>query len=124
MMQSKTSVRWRRVLDYMACYSLVFVVLLLALAVFFVWQGTAVVLITAMLDASSVNSLLYFGPLTLLGLVLFVICMAAEPYLVHGIAQRQLQHRFLQFAVPLISAVVLAELLRGWAITSLVNATH
>jgi hypothetical protein len=47
----------------------------------------------------------------LLGLGLFILVMAAEPYLRHGMERRQLLRRFGRLALPLVIAGALGLLL-------------
>ena len=87
-----------------ACSALSAVVLALAVAVLLLWRTTLLALSAALLGASDLTPLLYGTVMALLGLGLFVLTMAAEPYLRSGVRRRQLRRRFARLAVPLAIA--------------------
>jgi len=115
MPQADVPSRRDRALAYTACYGLLLVLLLLDVILLFVWRLTLLILIARYTERSAANSLLYLGPLLLLGMVLFVSLIGAEGYLRDGVERRQLRRRFLRFAVPLIVMLLLALLLQGVA---------
>ncbi len=106
-------------LAYIACYGLLLLLFVLSILVFFVWRAAVITMIAAFIGTSAANSLLYLGPMTLLGIVLFLVVMAAEAYLRTGVERRQLRRRFTRFAVPLVIAAVVALLLQTLAVFKL-----
>ncbi len=119
MPQASSPSRRELMLAYVVCYGLFLLLLALSILAFFAWRAAILALIGAFAGRSAANSLLYVGPMTLIGLVLFLIIMAAETYLRTGVERRQLRRRFVRFVTPLIIVVLLAVLLRIWAISLL-----
>src|SRR5919202_5511321 len=95
-----------------AGYALYAVVLVLAVAVLLLWRTTMLALRAALLGESDLTPLLYGAVMALLGFGLFVLTMAAEPYLRSGIRRRQLRRRFARLAVPLAIAWALGFVLQ------------
>ena len=88
--------------NYVACYALYVLLVVLGVTVLFIWPTTLVALIGAFI-----------------GLSLFALVMAGEPYLRHGVQRRQLRRRFVRLAVPLGLLTVLGVVLQIWAISLL-----
>ena len=96
--------RHQLLVSYGACYTLYAVVFALAVAVLLLWRTTVLALSAAVLGESDLAPLLYGAVMALLGFGLFVLTLAAEPYLRTGIRRRQLRRRFARLAVPLAIA--------------------
>src|SRR5262245_57216267 len=98
-------------LGYLACYTL-YVLLIVggAATLFVVLRPALLVLIDVLLGNSRANRIVYLGTITLLGLGLFIIVMAGEPYLRTGLARHQLLRRFIRLAAPVATAAVLVLL--------------
>ena len=112
--------RWSlKLMSYLACYGLYVVVLALGAAVFFIWPTTLVALIGAVLGHSAFNRSIYLVGMLFLGMGLFVLVMAAEPYLRGGVARGQLLRRFVRLCVPLVVTGGLGLALQGLAIAML-----
>ena len=111
--------RSHQLVSYAACYALYAVVFALAVAVLLLWRTTVLALSAAVLGASDLTPLLYGTVMALLGLGLFVLTMAAEPYLRSGVRRRQLRRRFARLAVPLAIAWGLGFVLQIVAVSML-----
>jgi hypothetical protein len=99
---------WR---EYLACYTLYIVLIATGIGVlYWVVRQAILALLAALLGQSFANRIIYLGSMTLLGLGLFILVMAAEPYLRNGAARRQLLRRFIRLSVPIIVAAVLGLL--------------
>ena len=105
--------------NYVACYALYGLLVVLGVTVLFIWPTTLVALIGAFIGLSEANALIYLLSNLLLGLSLFALVMAGEPYLRHGVQRRQLRRRFVRLAVPLGLLTVLGVGLQVWAISLL-----
>src|SRR5262245_57393003 len=98
-------------LEYLACYALyILLVVGSAATLFLVLRPALLALIVALLGQSRVNRIVYLGGITLLGGGLFILVMAAEPYLRNGVERRQLLRRFFRIGTPVIVAAVLGLL--------------
>ncbi len=93
---------WRqRLLRFLACYLLYTLLLALAVvAVFVIWPTTMITVLAVFNAGSRWNHFLYLVSMLLLGTSLFILVMAAEPYLRNGIQRRQLLRRFARLVVP------------------------
>lgn len=99
-------------MDYLACYGLYGVLIALGfIVVFVIWRQAILALIAAFVGRSAANRLIYLGSITVLGIGLFILLIAAEPYLRNGLKRRQLVRRFVRMAVPLLVAGALGLLL-------------
>lgn len=116
MPEANDASRRQRAQAYLLCYGLYLLLLALAVLALFIWRSTILALIGALMGRGAANSLIYFGSLTLMGFLLFLLIIGGEPYLRGGVEQRQLLRRFIRLAVPLVVAIVLAVLLRGLAV--------
>ena len=105
---AKIKPTWR---GYLACYAL-YIGLLIpgTIVVFLFWRNAILALLAAFLGRSQANRLIYLASMTLLGLGLFILVMAAEPYLRKGLERQQLLRRFRKLAIPLVIAGGLAVL--------------
>jgi hypothetical protein len=88
-------------LDYIACYGVYALLLALDVVVLLIWRVTILVLIGALVGPGSVNSAIYDFSMVVLGLGLFGLIIAAEPYLRNGVKQGRLLYRAARVAVPL-----------------------
>src|SRR5919199_5045882 len=98
-----------KVVDYLICYALYAVLLVLCYFVFVTWTSLVLGLIGAFLGPTVANGTIYSFFLVLLGLALFVLIMVAEPYLRGGIRRQQVVQRFARIAIPLVVAEVIGE---------------
>jgi hypothetical protein len=97
--------------DYLVCYALYILLILGGVAALIMVVRPAILaLIVALLGNSQANRIIYLASITLLGLGLFILIMAAEPYLRNGIERRQLLRRFIRIATPVIVAGILGAL--------------
>ena len=96
---------------YGACYGFYALVLALEFGVFVAWRWAMLGLIGAFMPESEWSSFVYMLITALLGLGLFILAMAAEPYLHNGVRRHQLVRRFARLAVPLAIAGVAGMLL-------------
>ena len=78
---------------------------------FIIWRWTILALLAAFMGRSSANRLIYMLGILFVGVSLFVLVMAAEPYLRTGVPRRQLLRRFVRLAAPLAIAGGLGLLL-------------
>ena len=99
---------WR----YVAVYALYALLLILSYLVFMVWQRTILLLVSTLLESDSAVVAVHSIVVILIGLGLFVLVIAAEPYLRGGLRRRQVGSRFARLAVPLGATIVLGILLR------------
>jgi hypothetical protein len=99
---------WR---GYLACYAL-YIGLIIpgAIGVLLIWRNAVLALLAAFLGRSQANRLIYLASMALLGLSLFILVMAAGPYLRSGLERQQLMRRFRKLAIPLVIAGALAIL--------------
>jgi hypothetical protein len=86
---------------YLLCYVLFFVLLALSVAVFFGWTQNIQVILAATDFRWEINRLVYMMGMAFVGLFLFVLVAAAEPYLRGGVAQENLARRFLRLMLVL-----------------------
>jgi hypothetical protein len=99
---------WR---EYLACYALyTLLVVGSAATLFLVLRPALLAVIVALFGQSRANRIVYLGGITLLGGGLFILVMAAEPYLRNGVERRQLLRRFIRIGAPVIIAAVLGLL--------------
>jgi len=99
-------------LDYLLCYGLYALLIICGVVVVFViWPSAILAMIAAFMGRSQANRIVYMALMLLLGLGLFILVMAAEPYLRHGMERRQLLRRFGRLALPVVIAGGLGLLL-------------
>ena len=118
-MNGVVELRWReKLLGYLLCYSLYVVLIALSYVVtFMIWRWALVAMIAAFMGRSDANRLIYMLGMLFAGMGVFVLVMAAEPYLREGVRRRQLRRRFVRMAAPLGIAGILGLLLLGVAST-------
>src|ERR671932_2214712 len=111
MPETSESMQRNKVIDYLICYALYAVLLVLCYFVFVTWTSLVLGLIKAFLCLNAANSAIYSFFLVLLGLALFILVMAAEPYLRGGIRRQRVVQRFARFAVPLGVVEIVGEVI-------------
>jgi hypothetical protein len=90
-------------LAYVACYVLYAMLFALAIVdIALIWRRAILALLATFMPGSDANRLIYLGSIALLGLAVFILIMAAEPYLRNGVRRHQLVRRFIRLAVPLV----------------------
>ena len=108
--QPGASARW---VDYLLCYLLYAVVLVLAYVVAFViWRPAILALTAAVFGPSRINRAVYLTGVILVGGAMMILVLGAEPYLRTGVERGQLLRRFARLAVPLVIAGALGLLLQ------------
>ena len=115
MPETSERTRRRKLGNYVVVYVLFALLLVLCFFVFAIWQETVVLLIAAFMQTNVTNGAVYSFSVALLGIFLFILAMAAEPYLRGGLRRRQVLPRFARLAVPLAVVAVLGLLLRALA---------
>jgi hypothetical protein len=111
------SAHWHKAFDYLTCYILYTVLVLLGVVVAFgIWRLTIIALIAAFIGPSHVNAAIYMTSMIVLGLSTFVLLLAAEPYL-----RQQLWRRFARLATPLGIAGLIGMLLDIWLVTAVIR---
>jgi hypothetical protein len=105
---AKIKPTWR---GYLACYAL-YIGLIIpgSIGVLLIWRNAVLALLAAFMGRSQANRLIYLASMALLGLGLFILVMAAGPYLRSGLERQQLMRRFQKLAMPLVFAGALAVL--------------
>ena len=93
--------------EYVACYGLYAVLLILCYILFLVWKEMFTLLLSAINGDNFSNTALYALIVVLIGLVLFVVAMGSEPYLRAGVARRKLLQRFALVAGSLAGVIAL-----------------
>jgi hypothetical protein len=78
--------------------------------VLLIWRNAVLALLAAFMGRNQANRLIYLASMALLGLALFILVMAAGPYLRSGLERQQLMRRFRKLAIPLVIAGALAVL--------------
>ena len=114
MLTTNTRTHQPRRLDYVACYVLYALLLALDIAVLLIWRVTILVLIATFIGPSPANSAIYGFSLVVLGIALFGLIIAAEPYLRNGVKQGRLLYRSARLALPLGLFGMLGLLLGMW----------
>ena len=95
------------VVEYVACYGLYAVLLVLCYVLFLVWKEMFILLLSALSHNNFSNTALYGLIVVLIGLVLFVVAMGSEPYLRTGVARGKLLQRFAMVAGSLGGIIAL-----------------
>lgn len=114
MLTTNTRTHHPRRLGYVICYGLYALLLALDMTVLLIWRVTILVLIATLIGPGPANSSVYDFSLIMLGLVLFGLIIAAEPYLRNGVKQGLLLYRFACLAIPLGLFGLLGLLLGMW----------
>ncbi len=108
----------QKFLAYLLCYVFYVLLLVLAVALFFIWRTAIRAVVEATMPWYSLaRSIVYLLPTTLMGFGVFILAMVAEPYLRTGILRRDLVRRFARLAVPMSIALVLGLLITRLAAT-------
>ena len=104
--------------QYVLCYALfAALIALVVYVVFIIWRYAIDDLVHRFVEKTwAYNAFQNFG---LLGLTIvgFVLVMAAEPYLRHGIARHEVLRRFGKLALPIVIAGAAGLLLQVWVKT-------
>ncbi len=118
-----------RLTDYLIVYGLFAAIIVLAWIVFTVWRKAVFFVLAASygsgynVQAQYTSSLAMQITTLVVGLVMLVVVMAAEPYLRHALRARgrvpgrEALRRFLRFAVPLAVAIVIGFVVQVVATT-------
>ncbi len=119
MTQRPLLTRRQTVLRYLGCYAAYFLLLTLGyVVVFMIWRQTIITLL-AVLGVTRAFDALYLLSIIVLGGGLFILILAAEPYLRAGIATCQLRRRMTRLVVPLglagLLGIVLQVVVRTFA---------
>ena len=114
MLTTNTGVRTPTPLAYLACYSLYVLLFVGSVVTLLIWRVTILVMITTLIGLSPVNGSIYAVSMIVIGLGLFMLVIAAEPYLRNGVKRGQLMHRFVRVALPVAAAGLLGLLLTSW----------
>jgi hypothetical protein len=114
MLTTNPRIRHPRRLEYVGCYALYSLLLVLDIAVFLIWRVSILVLIATFIGSSPANRGIYDFSLVVLGIVLFGVIIAAESYLRTGVKQGRLLYRFARLAIPLGLFGMLGLLLGMW----------
>jgi hypothetical protein len=101
-------------MGYIACYAIYALLLALDIAVLLIWRVAILVLIVTLIGPSGANTFVYDLSLIVLGLGLFSLIIAAEPYLRNGVKQGRLLYRAARLGVPLALFGMLGLLLGMW----------
>src|SRR5260370_38411093 len=105
--------------SYVACYALYALLLVLSYVVFVIWSQTILLALGVLVDQQQATPALWGLGMLIVGISLYLLVLAAEPYLRNGVPNRQLRARFLRIAGPMIAvilvAVVAQSLIRGLA---------
>lgn len=93
-------------IEYLICYGLFVCVLVLSVAVFFIWQGVFDVWTTRILQDQFTAQAVYPALCLILGIVLLAVVMGGEYALRKALERSRLRRRFLSFAVPLVVVAI------------------
>ena len=111
MLTTNPGVRSPTPLAYLACYSLYGLLLVCSVVTLLIWRVTILLMIATRIGVSSVNGSIYTVSMIVIGLSLFMLVIAAEPYLRNGVKRGQLMRRFARVALPVAVAGLLGVLL-------------
>ena len=99
--------------DYVLCYALFALLLVLAFVVVFIIGRMTILAMLSTFFADSAWStprLIYMLSILLLGMVGFILIMVGEPYLRGGVERGNLGRRFVRIAMPFVVAGALGLL--------------
>ncbi len=117
---SKPDPLWRNLPSFLLCYALYAMLIAMGyVVVFMIWRSTILALLAAFVGLNDVNRFVYLLMMWLMGIGLFVLILAAEPYLRSGIRGRQLMRRFGRLAVYLGAAGALGLILQVLAMATM-----
>ncbi len=105
------------ILGYVACFVLWLVIVVMSVAVLFVFRETVVPLLSLLVGPTPWTQVIILVGTLLSGMVLVVVALGAEPYLRHGLERGKLMRNFALLAVPLVLACG-AGLLIQWLATA------
>src|ERR687885_662382 len=89
---------WRTdVLPYVVCYVCYAILLGMEYVVFVIWRAAIINLIDTFVTANQASTFLYITGTVLLGTILFILALVAEPMLRTGVQERRLVRRFVRF---------------------------
>jgi hypothetical protein len=111
LLTTNPGLRSPKLLAYLACYSLYVLLLVCSVVTLLIWRVTILLMIATWIGASSVNGSIYAISMIVIGLGLFMLVIAAEPYLRNGVKRGQLMRRFVRVALPVAAAGLLGVLL-------------
>jgi hypothetical protein len=114
MLTTNTGLRSSKVLSYVACYSLYALLIVLSVVTLLIWRVTILLMISTLIGLSSVNGSIYAVSMIVIGMGLFMLVIAAEPYLRNGVKRGQLVHRFVRVVLPVLAVGLLGLLLGIW----------
>lgn len=104
---------------YVVCYLLFFGLLAASVAIFFSWTVTIKVLLAVFGLRWEVNNLIYLFGMAVIGLILFILVAAAEPYLRGGVERKELARRALRMGLALGAVWLVGVIIRLAAMTAL-----
>ena len=96
-----------KAIEYVACYGLYALLLVLCYVLFLAWKDMASQLLSTVSGNNYSNTAFYALIVVLIGLALFVVAMISEPYLRSGVARGKLIPRFAMVAGMLIGFIAL-----------------
>ena len=114
MLTTNATVRSPRLVDYVVCYGLYALLLAGSVVTLLIWRVTILLMIATWIGQSSVNASIYAVSMIMIGLGLFMLVIAAEPYLRNGVKRGLLMHRFMRVALPVVAAGLLGLLVGFW----------
>ena len=109
------------VLPYVAIYALYAGLVVLSGIVFFTWSPTILALVVAFVANEDWQRTLYLFGRTLVGLILFLFVMAAEPYLRAGVQRGQLVRRSIYLLVAIGVAGGIGIIVRRLATAAIIG---
>jgi hypothetical protein len=128
--------------SYAVCYGLYVAILALCFVSFWVWRGTAEVVVGYVYRKTDALNAIYLTAIVAIGLILFVLAVGSEPYLRGGVEQRRaydrrrggdqsgrgplrrLAERFSRLALPLVGGIFVAFFLQEWALSGAIDANN
>ena len=114
MLTPNTGLRPPTPLGYVACYGLYALLLVGSVVTLLIWRTTILLLISGLIGLSPVNGSIYAISMIVIGLGLFMLVIAAEPYLRNGVKRGQLMRRFARVALPVLAGGLLGLLIGAW----------
>ena len=108
---------------YVVCYVGYAVVLALSYFVFVVWREVVALLVGMLLSYQSSSQAVYGLFVVLIGLGLFGLVMAAEPFLRKGVTRGDLRGRLAKVILPLAGAIIVGVAIQN-VLTLVVGVTR
>ena len=87
---------------YLQAYGLWASLIVIGMAVIFIWRETFLVLIGLIVGRQGANRAIFQGSIVILGFIIFLTVMGGESYLRGGVERNTLRRRFMRLAVPLV----------------------